>query len=182
RTGEPFVSQQNPNGAHTWHSMAFHPGTGLVYFPIHGSPFVFADGAEGFTPSAMTTNQAVDFSQNAILDAAQTLESTFGRLIAWDPVAQREVWRVERAGPANGGALSTAGGLVFQGTGSGLFTALDATTGATLWESPTQTGVLAAPVTYTVDGEQYVAIAVGTGGSWGMIGGESNMKGLEQAN
>jgi PQQ-dependent dehydrogenase (methanol/ethanol family) len=181
-TGEPFISRQNPNGAHTWHSMAFNPETGLVYFPIHGSPFVFADGAEGFAASEMTTNQAVDFSQNAILDPAETLESTFGRLIAWDPVAQQEVWRVERAGPANGGALSTAGGLVFQGTGSGLFTALDAQTGATLWESPTQTGVLAAPISYAVDGEQYVAIAVGTGGSWGMIGGDSNMKGMVQAN
>ncbi len=181
-TGEPFVSQQNPNGAHTWHSMAFHPDTGLVYFPIHGSPFVFADGSDGFAPSAMTTNQAVDFSQNAILDAAQTLESTFGRLIAWDPVAQREVWRVERAGPANGGALATNGGLVFQGTGSGLFTALDAETGATLWESPVQTGVIAAPITYAVDGEQYVAIVAGTGGSWGIIAGPTNMKGYEQVN
>jgi mono/diheme cytochrome c family protein len=97
-------------------------------------------------------------------------------------VAQKEVWRVERAGQANGGALATAGGLVFQGTGSGQFTALDAATGKELWSQPTQTGVIAAPISYTIDDEQYVAILVGTGGSWAMIGGDSNMKGYALPN
>ena len=89
---------------------------------------------------------------------------------------------MERAGQANGGALATAGGLVFQGTGSGELTALDATNGAQLWSQPTQTGVVAAPISYAIDGEQYVAIMVGTGSSWAMIGGDSNMKGMEPAN
>ncbi len=182
RTGEPFVSRQNPNGAHTWHSMSYSPETGLVYFPIHGSPFVYADGSQGFEAHALTTNQAVDFAQNAILDPNEVVSDTYGRLIAWDPATQSEVWRVERAGPANGGALATAGGVVFQGTGSGLFTAVDAGTGATLWETGVQTGVIAAPISYEIDGRQYVAIVAGTGGSWGMIGGDSNMKGMERAN
>jgi mono/diheme cytochrome c family protein len=103
-------------------------------------------------------------------------------LIAWNPITQQEVWRLERAGPANGGALSTAGGLVFQGTGSGEFTAIDAKTGQQLWSTPTQTGVLAAPVSYEVDGKQYVAILVGSGGSWGMIGGAANIKGNDLPN
>src|SRR5690606_27406934 len=98
-------------------------------------------------------------------------------------VAQREVWRVERAGPANGGTLATAGGLVFQGTGSGQFTALDARTGRQLWSAETQTGVMAAPVTYEVDGRQYVAIAVGTGGSWAVSGRRGpNFKGNDLPN
>jgi alcohol dehydrogenase (cytochrome c)/quinohemoprotein ethanol dehydrogenase len=105
------------------------------------------------------------------------LEQTYGRLIAWDPVSRREVWRVEREGPANGGALATAGGLVFQGTGSGRFTALDAASGAELWSTETGTGVIAAPISYAVDDEQYVALMVGTGGSWGQVGGATNMKG-----
>jgi len=84
---------------------------------------------------------------------------------------------VERAGPANGGALSTAGGVVFQGTGMGEFTALDAATGASLWTSQVQTGILAAPMTYEIGGTQYVAIMAGSGGSWGMIGGDANIKG-----
>jgi quinohemoprotein ethanol dehydrogenase len=85
---------------------------------------------------------------------------------------------MERAGPANGGALATAGGLVFQGTGSGELTALDARSGQQLWSALTQTGVLAAPISYAIDGEQYVAIMVGTGTSWAMTGAASTMKGL----
>jgi mono/diheme cytochrome c family protein len=92
------------------------------------------------------------------------------------------VWRVERAGPANGGALATAGGLVFQGTGSGQFTALDDASGKELWSVETQTGVVAAPISYAIDGEQYIAILVGTGSSWAMIGGDTNMKGFEPRN
>jgi quinohemoprotein ethanol dehydrogenase len=178
-TGKFFRSLQNPNGAHTWHSMSYSPLTGLVYIPIHMSNFVYGH-ERAFKPKRMTGNVGVDFSGNAPASpqaAAEALASAQGRLIAWDPVAQKEVWRAERAGPANGGALSTAGGLVFQGTGSGEFTALDAKTGEALWSSPTQTGVLAAPISYEIEGKQYVAILVGTGGSWGMIGGDANMKG-----
>ncbi|HEX6992523.1 MAG TPA: PQQ-dependent dehydrogenase, methanol/ethanol family [Gammaproteobacteria bacterium] len=180
-TGKPFVSTHNPNGAHTWHSMSYSPQTGLVYMPIHGSPFVYSM-PESFTPVAMAANQGLDFSGNAALDPDDVYAKTYGRLIAWDPVEQREVWRVERAGPANGGALSTAGGLVFQGTGSGQFTALDAETGEELWSTHVQTGVIAAPISYEIDGEQYVAIVVGTGGSWGVIGGATNMKGYALPN
>jgi alcohol dehydrogenase (cytochrome c)/quinohemoprotein ethanol dehydrogenase len=178
-TGRPFRSLQNPNGAHTWHSMSFSPMTGLMYIPIHSSNFVFGHDA-AFKPKKMATNVGADFSGNAPANAQEaeaSLASNQGRLIAWDPINQKEVWRAERAGPSNGGALSTAGGLVFQGTGSGEFTALDAQTGTPLWSSSTQTGVIAAPMSYAIDGKQYVAIMVGTGGSWAMIGGDGNTKG-----
>ena len=178
-TGKFFHSRQNPNGAHTWHSMSFSPQTGLVYIPIHTSNFVFAHD-KAYKPRLMGANLGVDFSGNAPASAKaaeEALASVQGRLIAWDPVAQKEVWRVERAGPANGGALSTAGGIVFQGTGMGEFTALDARTGETLWSSQVHTGVMAAPIAYEIDGRQYVAIIAGSGGSWGMIGGEANIKG-----
>jgi PQQ-dependent dehydrogenase (methanol/ethanol family) len=180
-TGKPFLSLQNPNGAHSWHSMSYSPETGLVYLPIHGSPFLFGM-QESFEPVKMATNVGVDFSANAGLDPAEVLEMTYGRLIAWDPVAQREVWRVEREGQANGGTLATAGGLVFQGTGSGRFTALNAETGDELWAADTRTGVIAAPISYEADGIQYVAIMVGSGGSWAVIGGASNMKGIALPN
>ena len=176
-TGKPFQSTHNPNGAHTWHSMAYSPQTGLVYLPIHGTPFIFGKPAK-YNPVKMATNVGSDFSGNAGLDPKWVHDNTYGRLIAWDPVNQKEVWRGERAGQANGGALATAGGLVFQGTGSGEFTALDAATGQQLWSAATQTGVVAAPMSYAIDGEQYVAIMVGTGSSWAMIGGDSNMKGF----
>ncbi len=180
-TGKPFLSKQNPNGAHTWHSMAFSPQTGLVYLPIHGTPFIYGQPKEfGLRP--MTQNVGADFSGNAALDPKKVLDETYGRLVAWDPVNQKEVWRVERAGQANGGALATAGGLVFQGTGSGEFTALEAASGKQLWSTPVQTGIVAAPITYAIDGEQYVAIMAGSGSSWALIGGDTNMKGYLRQN
>ena len=92
----------------------------------------------------------------------------FGRLLAWDPVKQKEAWRVEYVAPWNGGTLTTAGNLVFQGTADGRFIAYNATTGEKLWESPTGTGVVAAASTYMLDGKQYVSIAVGWGGVFGI--------------
>lgn len=181
-TGETFLSLQNPNGAHTWLSQSYSPITGLVYMPIHGTPFLYGGAPDSWEPVGLATNLGTDFSANATLDPAQVLAETYGRLIAWDPVNQREVWRKERAGPTNGGALSTAGGLVFQGTGSGQFTALRADTGEELWSTHVQTGVIAAPITYEIDGTQYVAIMAGTGGSWAMIGGDTNMKGYALPN
>jgi quinohemoprotein ethanol dehydrogenase len=187
RTGQAFTSLQPPNGAHTWHSMSFSPQTGLMYIPIHSQDFIF-NHEPNFAASSMTTNLgirrgATTADPGAQESAAQAAkESARGRLIAWDPVTQREAWGVDRDGPANGGALSTAGGLVFQGTGSGQFLALDADTGATLWSAQTQTGVVAAPISYEVEGKQYVAILVGRGGSWSMAGDEANSKGNDLPN
>jgi alcohol dehydrogenase (cytochrome c)/quinohemoprotein ethanol dehydrogenase len=174
-----FRSRQNPNGAHTWHSMSFSPVTRLVYIPIHNANFVYGHDSR-YKPQRMGANLGVDFTGNIPSNATaaeEALASAQGRLIAWDPVAQKEVWRVERAGPANGGALSTAGGVVFQGTGMGEFTALDAATGGALWSSNVQTGVMAAPIAYEAAGRQYIAIMAGSGGSWGMVGGDANIKG-----
>jgi len=182
KTGQPFVSLQNPNGAHTWHPMSFSPQTGLVYIPVHMANYTFAHDAS-FTPSPLTTNLGIrrpsppadPVARAAAMQA--TLATVGGRLVAWDPVRQREVWRVDREGPANGGLLSTAGGLVFQGTGTGRFEALDAASGKVLWSAATQTGVIAAPITYAVGGTHYVAVMVGTGGSWAQSGAQANSKG-----
>ena len=88
--------------------------------------------------------------------------------MAWDPVAQKAAWTVDHVGPWNGGTLATAGNLVFQGTADGRFIAFDARNGKKLWEVPTGTGVVAAPSTFEVDGKQYVSIAVGWGGVYGI--------------
>src|SRR5947209_15959006 len=101
-------------------------------------------------------------------DAEPPKNQPFGRLIAWDPVKQKEVWRVEHVSPWNGGTLTTAGNLVFQGTADGRFVAYNATSGAKLWESPVGTGVVAAAATYMIDDKQYVSIAVGWGGVFGL--------------
>jgi quinohemoprotein ethanol dehydrogenase len=103
-----------------------------------------------------------------MLNATPPKAPIFGKLIAWDPAQKKEVWHVEYKAPWNGGTLTTAGNLVFQGTADGRFTAYDATTGKSLWETPAGTGVVAAPATYMVDGVQYLSIAVGWGGVFGI--------------
>jgi alcohol dehydrogenase (cytochrome c)/quinohemoprotein ethanol dehydrogenase len=100
------------------------------------------------------------------------LDSIKGRLTAWDPIKQKEVWRAERTGPWNGGALSTAGNLVFEGTGYGQFEAFRANTGEKLWSSSTQSGITAGPISYTVNGEQYIAVLAGWGGVLPLAAGE----------
>jgi quinohemoprotein ethanol dehydrogenase len=114
----------------------------------------------------------------AMFANAEPPKSTpYGRLVAWDPVQQKEVWRHEHVSPWNGGTLATAGDLVFQGSADGRFAAYHAATGQKLWESPTGTGVVAAPVTYLVDGKQYVSIAVGWGGVYGLAARASEKQG-----
>ena len=89
-----------------------------------------------------------------------------GMLLAWDPVKQEARWSVEHPGPWNGGLLATGGGLVFQGTTGSEFNAYNASNGEKLWSFPAQTGVVAPPVTYTIEGEQYVAVLAGWGGAY----------------
>jgi alcohol dehydrogenase (cytochrome c)/quinohemoprotein ethanol dehydrogenase len=95
-----------------------------------------------------------------------------GHLVAWDPVHQKEMWRAQFDQPWNGGTLATAGNLVFQGNSMGELAAYRATNGQKLWSAPTQAGVLAAPITYEIDGEQYIAVEVGWGGAFGLAAGE----------
>src|SRR4030095_15810991 len=87
---------------------------------------------------------------NVGVDSAVTPGSK-GYLLAWDPVAQKEVWRVNHAGPWNGGVLTTAGNIVVQGDASGQFGVYRADTGQRLWSTSAQTGVIAAPIAYEVN-------------------------------
>jgi alcohol dehydrogenase (cytochrome c)/quinohemoprotein ethanol dehydrogenase len=84
-------------------------------------------------------------------------------LVAWDPVARREVWRSDLRGTIGSGALSTAGGLVFQGSQKSELSAYRDTDGQKLWSTDPQTGIVAAPISYEVGGEQYIAQLAGYG-------------------
>src|SRR6185295_2029800 len=121
-------------------------------------------------------NTGVDFNAGSLPTDPKILEGIKaqlkGHLVAWDPVAQKEVWRAQFDQPWNGGTLATAGNLVFQGNSMGEFVAYRATDGQKLWSAPTQAGVLAAPITYEIGDEQYVAIEVGWGGAFGLAAGE----------
>lgn len=167
----PYEAVPGPIGAHNWHPMAFNPQTGLVYIPAQNSP-VFMQNDPVYTYNEPTKTMAPaagnGWNTGVMLLGGKQEYPNFGRLIAWNPVTQKEAWVVEHLAPANGGVLTTAGNLVFQGTADGRFVAYNAQTGQKLWESPTGTGVIAAPMTYELNGNQYVAIAAGWGGVSGL--------------
>jgi len=94
-----------------------------------------------------------------------------GTLVAWDPVAQEARWTVEHGAGWNGGILSTASGIIFQGQLDGTFAAYDGATGEELWSDQLNSGALSGPMTYEVDGEQYVTITTGWGHAYGLAAG-----------
>jgi quinohemoprotein ethanol dehydrogenase len=171
RGDKPFDSIPGPYGAHNWHPMSFNPQTGLVYLPAQNIPLRVVE-EKTWTHNANSPGQlhsGLGWNLGFNIDANPPKSLPFGRLLAWDPVKQKEAWRAEYVAPWNGGTLTTAGNLVFQGTADGRFIAYNATTGEKLWETPVGTGVVAAPATYTIDGKQYVSIAVGWGGVFGIL-------------
>jgi PQQ-dependent dehydrogenase (methanol/ethanol family) len=172
----PVLALPGPLGGHNWQPMAFNPKTGLVYIPTQATPFPYTD-EKGFEVRTGGWNTGTDFLANSLPDDAAQVAAMMaaikGTLIAWDPVAQKEVWRVEHPHFWNAGILSTGGGLVFQGAAQGEFSAYDAAKGTRLWSWKTGNGIIAAPMTYELGGEQYVAIMVGAGG-----GGQISAPGL----
>lgn len=167
---KPGDSIPGPFGAHNWHSMSFNPQTGLAYLPAQNIPLTLMDDkAWKFNENKPARpHAALGWNTAMFINAEPPKSKPMGRLVAWDPVAQKEAWGVEHVSPWNGGTLTTAGNLVFQGTADGRLVAYNAKTGEKLWETATGTGVVAAPATYMVDGKQYVSIAVGWGGVYGL--------------
>lgn len=167
---EPFFQLPGPLGAHNWHPMSYSEQTGLVYIPAQEAPWVYGDIPTGYEYTEGLWNTGTEFSYGMLPTDKATFKALRsmlkGRLLAWDPVAQKEAWSFEHKGPWNGGILSTAGGLVFQGTNDAHFAAYDAKTGEQKWKYFSQTGIGAAPVTFELDGEQYISVASGWGGSY----------------
>jgi quinohemoprotein ethanol dehydrogenase len=121
--------------------MSYNPQTGLLYIPT-------TDRRSG---------------TRAPVEAGESGAGLFGRLIAWDPVAKKERWSANEEISVNGGVLSTAGNLVFQGQGTGEFAAYAANSGKKLWSVKTLSAIESISVTYTVNGEQYILTPVGWG-------------------
>lgn len=142
-------------GAHNWMSMAFSPKTGLIYVPYMqlGSAYKFKKASEGVGGVLSITDLKADAMDGK------------GALIAWDPVKQQPAWKVQLDTLWNGGAMTTAGDLVFQGAADGFLSAYDATSGESLWRFYTAMGINAAPMTYLVNGKQQISVLVGFGGS-----------------
>ncbi|WP_278929414.1 PQQ-dependent dehydrogenase, methanol/ethanol family [Pseudomonas qingdaonensis] len=172
---EPIVMWPSPFGAHNWHSMSFNPGTGLVYIPYQEVPGVYRNEGKDFV-TRKAFNTAAGFADATDVPAAVVS----GALLAWDPVKQKAAWKVPYPTHWNGGTLSTAGNLVFQGTAAGQMHAYSADKGEALWQFEAQSGIVAAPMTFELAGRQYVAIMAGWGGVATLTGGESmNLPGMK---
>ena len=168
-----------PLGGHSWHSISYSPQTGLVYIPVQEAGFLYKS-EQHFQERNLAFNTAIDFVAAGMPQNPEVkksiLDSIKGHLSAWDPIQQKEIWRVDRSSPVNGGILSTAGNLVFEGTAQGSFESYRADTGQKLFSADTQSGVVAAPISYTVGGEQYMAVVVGWGGVFPLASGEVALK------
>jgi quinohemoprotein ethanol dehydrogenase len=168
-----------PIGAHSWQPMSYSPLTGLTYIPVNEIGFNYKS-PEDFEFKNLAFNFGIDVVAAGMPQDPKIkqsiLDSVKGKLVAWDPVQQKQTWAVERPGPWNGGTLATAGNLVFEGTAAGRFEAYRADTGERVWSFDAQTGVMAGPASYSVNGEQYVAVLAGWGGVFPLAAGEISFK------
>ena len=158
-----------PFGAHNWPPMSFSPDTGLMYIPAQSAPS-FYRALEDVQYRVNGWHTGIDLNENRdpkswVAAKAAKDALLYGELVAWDPVRKQRAWVVRHPHLSNGGILTTAGGLVFQGTGTGLFAAYNATNGEKLWAYQSDSAIHAGPISYSLDGEQYVAVAQGRGGA-----------------
>jgi quinohemoprotein ethanol dehydrogenase len=167
---EPVIVSPSPDGAHNWNPMAFSPATGLVYLPAKiGTQALHApDAGWKYNPDKanLGNEELYDGPLNAKL---ASLPSPTGELLAWDPVGRRVAWRVKYPVAEGAGVLATGGNLVFQGRADGILAVYRATDGKQLWTFDAGTGIMAPPVTYQIDGVQYVSVLAGWGGSPGLM-------------
>ena len=167
-----------PLGAHNWQAMSVDLEAGLVYIPTQENAFFYAiqedykkTGIYKRNPGRW--NMGIEMSSLAqnILANLESQPTPGGFLKAFNPLTGETKWSVPIPHYWNGGVLATAGGLVFQGDALGIFSAYDKETGERLWEFNTYTSMLAPPITFEIDGEQYVSILTGSGGG-DLFGGE----------
>ncbi|MFT8675404.1 MAG: PQQ-dependent dehydrogenase, methanol/ethanol family [Acetobacter sp.] len=157
-----------PLGAHNFMAMAYSPKTHLIYLPAHQIPFGYKNQPGGFKAHPDSWNLGLDMTKNGLPDTPEArtayMKDLHGETLAWDPVKMETVWKIDHKGPWNGGVLATGGDLLFQGLANGEFHAYDATNGTDLYKFNAQSGIIASPITYSVNGKQYVAVEVGWGG------------------
>lgn len=152
-------------GAHNWTPMAFNKRTGLVYIPTMEMPGQWND--EGITGQNFVPKSG-QINTGLVMSYVHDVPTNAGTsaLLAWDPAAQKPAWKVATPLLWNGGVMTTEGDLVFQGNGDGWFNAYDARTGKSLWKFYADMGISGAPITYSVNGKQYVTVIAG----WGSAG------------
>lgn len=169
---KPTIVWPSEFGGHNWQPMAFSASTGLVYIPVLEMPMKHETAPQSYKPfsliqGSIPSGRPFD-AQDAALMKGQPKSAAQSVLKAWDPVARKVVW-ASRPGPfGNGGVLATAGNLTVQGGIDGYLYIYRSTTGKLLRRIYIGTAIMAAPMTYAVDGQQYLAITAGLGGSLGV--------------
>jgi quinohemoprotein ethanol dehydrogenase len=159
RYGEqPVLLYPSYQGTHHWPPQSFNPNTGLVYVPIMELPALFARLDPKYYNPILHSPDFV-----GLLSGDFDAPPNAGRSVlkAWDPKTQKTVWQVDTSGISNGGTLTTGGNLVFQGLADGYFHAYSADKGADVWKFYAGVAVTGVPITYSVDGKQYVTITSG---------------------
>jgi alcohol dehydrogenase (cytochrome c) len=161
RTGKPADYCPELHGGKNWPPIAFSPKTRMIYVPANNNMCGSSSGTE-IEYSAGKGFTGVKMAPMSVRPGADH----FGEVQAWNVDTGEKVWEHDYAKSPNWGSmLATAGGLVFSGgTNDRKIHAFDATTGKLLWEFPTNSGILAPPTTFTVEGKQYIAIHAGWGG------------------
>lgn len=161
---KPFDITPSAWGAHSWQSMSYNPQTGLVYLPTQHSASKYS--AEGIDIQNWQSREFIGGTGAKLLPADKQPREYPASLQAWDPVKQEMVWSIPQDNFWNAGTLTTAGNLVFQGRSDGKFLAYNAKTGEILWNFDAGLGISAPPVTYKIDGRQYISLLVGWGGGY----------------
>ncbi|MEX2481770.1 MAG: PQQ-dependent dehydrogenase, methanol/ethanol family [Gammaproteobacteria bacterium] len=150
-------------GVHSWHAMSYSPDTGLAYIPVVEMPGQYTDKGvklEEWKSPYFGFDPGIDTLRGDVPANAGT-----GAIRAWDPLTQKLVWEHPLPGIWNPGTLATHGNLVFQGRADGRFVAYRATDGEVLWSVELGHGISAPPITYELDGRQYISLLVGWGGT-----------------
>ncbi|KRB82332.1 hypothetical protein ASE00_09650 [Sphingomonas sp. Root710] len=168
----PVVIYPGVSGVHNWQASSYNPRTGLVYLPTMQTGMRYSSttpeqNAASGSPARLGGWTGVNVEP--YVDPKDPRDNK-GSLVAWDPVLQKQRWKADYSSLWNGGTVTTAGNLVFQGTQDGLLRAFDASTGRQLWSFKAGLGILAAPTSYSFRGKQYVSVLVGYGGAGGTGG------------
>ncbi len=164
RYDTPILQWPGAFGAHNWQPMAYDAKAGLVFIPtIHTADAYGTEGIDPKTwqPDRNNWNSGIGLAATGPKAVRVPTEEFGSYLQAWDPVAGKPRWKVPTPGIVNGGAMATAGNLVFQGLLDGTLTARDSATGKLLWRFPAGVSVLGAPISYSVGGKQYVTVLAG---------------------
>jgi quinohemoprotein ethanol dehydrogenase len=166
----PAYITPGANGAHIWQAMSFNPQTGLVYIPALHEGFIYSD--ESIDIKNWKSKDFVGGTGVRLYPPENQPKDYPASLIAWDPVNKTEAWSVPQDKFWNGGTLTTGGNLVIQGRSDGILVAYNALTGEILWKFNAGLGISAPPITYKIEGKQYISVLVGWGGVYAGVGGK----------